>query len=186
MGPSNYRFTDVDGTVYDIDQRFGLRRVADTDGHTLTFSRHGVEHSSGSRIAFTRDSQGRITRITDPLGHPTRWTYNAHGRVLTQTDALDQVVTQDYDPADYRLLNVTNADDYSFQREYDDGNKLAALIDPLGQATRYAYDLNDRLIRQTDPLGAVTTYRYDANGRKLSETLTRTDETGTPVEQTQR
>jgi len=46
-----------------------LKNLRDLNGNSLTIAPDGVTSSAGNlKIAFTRDTQGRITKITDPLG----------------------------------------------------------------------------------------------------------------------
>jgi len=40
-------------------------------GNTLTVTAGGIASSNGLTVPFVRDGQGRITRITDPLGTNT-------------------------------------------------------------------------------------------------------------------
>ncbi|SIO13416.1 RHS repeat-associated core domain-containing protein [Singulisphaera sp. GP187] len=81
-------------------------------------------------------------------------TYDAAGRLTTETDPLGRVTTYQYDPAG-RLASVTAPDP-------DGAGPLTAPV------TRYAYDAEDRLTSLTDPLGRVTTSNYDPAGRLAS------------------
>src|SRR5262249_8828498 len=74
---ASYTLTTKDGIAYDIDAPTGkLRGVTDPNGNTLTFTDDGITSSSGVRVTFERDPQGRITSITDPLGQQVRYQYD--------------------------------------------------------------------------------------------------------------
>ena len=77
----------------------------------LTYTNDGRYHSSGKSVLFNRDSQGRITSITDPSSHvlnyvydvegnTTTYTYDTDGNKLTETDAESNVKTFTYDTND--------------------------------------------------------------------------------------
>lgn len=58
---------------------------------------------------------------------------------------------------------------------------MVSTTDGAGHTTLFAYDATGNLTRRTDPLGQVTTFTYDANGNRLTETTTRTNESGQQV-----
>ena len=45
-----------------------LQSIQDLHGNTLTVTATGITSSTGLSVPFVRDTQGRITQITDPLG----------------------------------------------------------------------------------------------------------------------
>ncbi len=45
------------------------------NGNTLTVTAAGITSSTGLSVPFVRDAQGRITKITDPLGKEYMYTY---------------------------------------------------------------------------------------------------------------
>src|SRR4029079_15816856 len=66
--PTRFQLTTADGTAYIIDANAGLQSVRELNNNPLTITPQGIIHSSGRSITFTRDSQGRIIRITEPSG----------------------------------------------------------------------------------------------------------------------
>ncbi|HEV8298910.1 MAG TPA: putative Ig domain-containing protein, partial [Acidimicrobiales bacterium] len=53
--PRHYKLTTVEGMVYELDQRFGITRIVEPNGNTLTYSPSGIEHSTGVAVVFHRD-----------------------------------------------------------------------------------------------------------------------------------
>ncbi|MDC8014006.1 putative Ig domain-containing protein [Tahibacter soli] len=76
---SQYRLTTPDGLQWSIDQHFGARQVRDPHGNTLTFTRDGVEHSSGMAVTFVRDTAGRITTMHLPDDTERTYGYDTNG-----------------------------------------------------------------------------------------------------------
>src|SRR5207245_5277648 len=81
--PTLFKLTTEDGTEFIIDQRGGVQKVTDLNGNTLTINSNGITHSSGKSVTFTRDSQGRITQITDPMGNSNIYTYDSNGDLIS-------------------------------------------------------------------------------------------------------
>jgi RHS repeat-associated protein len=188
---NRYLLTLQDGRVLTIDQRGGLESIADLNGNTLTIGRDGISHSSGKAVAFTRDGQGRISRITDPRGKTIAYGYDAAGDLVSVTDQQTQTTTFTYnrshglltinDPrgiqpirneydANGRLVAHVDADGNRVEYTHDIGGRQELVEDRLGHATAYTYDVHGNVLSQTDPLGNTTTYSYDTRGNQLSQT----------------
>jgi RHS repeat-associated protein len=155
---------------------------------TSTVSPRG--HAVGAKEAkFTttieRDAQGRPIKITDPLGHETKYTYNADGDLETKTDPEGNKTTHTYN-ADDQPTKTEEPNGTVTETEYDgagqvikqtDGNKHATeyvrnileqvseVIDPLGRKTVREYDEAGNLTSVTDAEKRTTTYRYDPDSR---------------------
>ncbi|HSZ13812.1 MAG TPA: RHS repeat-associated core domain-containing protein [Solirubrobacteraceae bacterium] len=147
-------------------------------------------HASGAEEAkfkttTERDAQGRPLKITDPLGHTTKYTYDADGNVETKTDGESNATTYTYD-ADNEPTKVKEPNGTVTETGYDgagqvtsqtDGNKHTTVyvrnvleqvteeIDPLGRKTLKEYDSTGNLTGATDAAKRKTTYRYNADNR---------------------
>ena len=67
--PTVYTYTDAAGRVYTMSSTGQLQTIKDLNGNILTFAANGITSSAGNVVVpFVRDSQGRITTITD-LNH---------------------------------------------------------------------------------------------------------------------
>jgi YD repeat-containing protein len=157
---------------------------------TSTVSPRG--HVSGAKESeFTttteRDAQGRPIKVTDPLGHETKYTYDGDGNVETVTDPEGHKTTYTYD-ADNERTKVEEPNKTITETEYDgagqikkqiDGNKHATeyvrnileqvteVIDPLGRKTLKEYDKAGNLVSVTDAAKRTTTYKYDPDNRLI-------------------
>ncbi|HEX6700013.1 MAG TPA: DNRLRE domain-containing protein [Gaiellaceae bacterium] len=95
--------------------------------------------------AYAYDSKGNLTRVTDPLGYATAFTYNLDGTVASQTDANNHTTTY-----------VSH-----------DANGLATEIrDAKSQTTRFGFDADGNQLWLQDPLHANDT---GANAREYRQ-----------------
>ncbi|MCP3912733.1 MAG: hypothetical protein GY713_17465, partial [Actinomycetia bacterium] len=74
--PTRFALTAKDGTVYILDTTDGLIEATDRNANTVTVDATGIHSSLGPEIVFGRDTEGRITTITDPTGGTIAYTYN--------------------------------------------------------------------------------------------------------------
>lgn len=142
--PDLYTFVTKEGVRYTIDEIQGLKKVTDTNGNTLDVTATGITSSTGVSIAFERDAQNRITKITEPapaVGAPgeLRYVYDANGNL---TQFLDQ---------------MGNATKYSYGYTQFP-NYLTKIEDPLNRAiARNVFDNQGRLIGLCDANGDPAT-----------------------------
>lgn len=88
------------------------------------------------------------TTITNPDGGITTQVFNTYGKLLSEKDSLNRVITNTYDIK----------------------NNLTARKDGLGNITQYDYDANGNQILVQDPLGNKTTTTYNAYSGPLTIT----------------
>ncbi|MDK2126956.1 DUF4214 domain-containing protein, partial [Parachitinimonas caeni] len=102
-------------------------------------------------------------------------TFDAFGRVLTQTDAYGRTTTTAYDDK-LRTVTVTTPEGIKTVSEKNRFGETFKLTDGEGNVSEYAYDRNGRLLSTKRPVSSEeyqeTTQRYDAAGR-LTETVLR-------------
>src|SRR5262249_15444702 len=96
------------------------------------------------------DALSRVTQTTDPLNHPTSFTYDEPGNLLSITDALGHRTTYTYDERTRRLKMVDGV-----------GNAGAA----NQHQTDWSWDRSSRLLTMKDAESRVTSYFYDSIGR---------------------
>jgi RHS repeat-associated protein len=145
----------------------------DDDGYrTSTVSPRGNEPGASQadyRTAFTTDDLGRVTSVTDPLGHVTQTHYDAVGNVDSTTDAAGKMTQISYDAND-EPTTVTRPDGHTTQTTYDAAGAVASQTDAAGKTVSFERDALGRLAQRTDPLDRHTTYAYDDLGRLTSST----------------
>ncbi len=150
----------------------------DAAGKTTTYA-----YNPAGQLLQVTDALGNVTQYQcDPLGYLTRvvnaydataaaYTYDAFGRVATQTDSDGYTLSFSYDALD-RLTQRTYPDGTSDRYTYKNLD-LVTFTDRLGNATSYAYDADRNLVSTTDALGNKTTRTYYENG--ALKTLTDAD-----------
>ncbi|NJK64853.1 MAG: RHS repeat protein [Synechococcaceae cyanobacterium SM2_3_1] len=183
-----YILRTKEGIEYEIDGQTGdINAITDPNGNQLTFTDNGLFSSTGKNITFGRDSQGRITTVTDPMGNVIRYDYDANGDLVKVTDQEENetnfiydetnrphYLTAIIDPLDRpiarteydekgRLIKLLNASDESVELIYDPENSLETINDGLGNSTTYVYDQRGNIIGQIDALNHQTFAEYDDN-----------------------
>ncbi len=188
---SRYRLTTRDGTVYRVHDQQGLLTVTSPGGDVITFDPDRIHSTTGVEVRLDRDPEGRITRVTDPLGGIISYHYDARGDLVRVVDQAGGEQLYGYD-ADHFLRDVIGPDGHRMRRtEYADGRKVRdidaldrvitydhdleanteVVTDRRGGTTTYTYDDAGRMLRRVDALGNEGTFTYDAAGNLLSETL---------------
>ncbi len=189
-----YTVTTKDGLAYSIDAVSGdLLTVQDANGNTLTFSETGVVSSSGPRVTFTRDPQGRIGAATDPLGRSVLYQYDARGDLVGVTDRESNVtrfvysttrphflervidplnrpaVRTEYD-AQGRLVRLLDGQNNAVQLIHDPANSVETVVDALNHRTTFEYDTRGNVVTEVNHLNGITRRTYDLDNNLLTET----------------
>lgn len=192
--PHEFQLVTYDGRVFDLTLERGITRVSDFAGNSLFFYPHQIAHTDGRAIHLDRDLNGRIVRVTDPMGHSVRYAYDSRGDLVGVTDltggytqflyeepAFDHYLTTIIDPrgnraaaidydSDGRLRATCDAESGCTLAEYDLVAQTQTIEDPTRIPTEYEYDDFGNVIRQTDALDHDKTFTYDAYGNVLTET----------------
>ena len=189
-----YKYTDAYGRVYTVGADGQIQSLKDLNNNTLTVSPTGISSTTGLNVPFIRDTQGRITKITDPLGNAYNYAYDASGNLSTLTlppspPTVLLPVTYTYD-ATHLLTSEKDARGNTGTTTYFPDGKLKTVTDGASQTTSYVYDIPANKTTVTNPDGGVmvtvadsygmpltvtdginrtTTYTYDASHNKLTE-----------------
>lgn len=190
---------DAEGreTAYSYDARrqqigFTTPLVADQGGsptrYTTTFSYDG----EGNRIRVTNNrnfstdylfnQNGLILQRQDPLGHITRFEYDANRNQVTVVagaqlpQILRQILRFEFDEEDQRI-SETDAEGFTTRSDYDAPGNRIATTDANGNKTEFEFDRNNRLVREIHPevFDSITgtnvrhtiQHRFDANGNEI-------------------
>ena len=116
-----------------------------------------------------RDAQGRPIKVTDPLGHETKYTYDGDGNVETVTDPEGHKTTYTYD-ADNERTKVEEPNKTITETEYDGAGQVKKQIDGNKHATEYVHNVLEQITEVIDPLGRKTLKEYDKAGNLVSVT----------------
>lgn len=169
---------DAQGRVIEKQQIAGT--TTDTTGYAYTAAGRlsGIVYPSGTMVAYTRDSDGRIQSlsVTPPNGTASTAvsgvTYQPFGPVSGYTLGNGQAVTRSYD-ANYRLTDLTSPA-FSLHVARDAMGDITAIGNAPGAnpATEtYSYDPLYRLTAITEAGGSVLqSVTYNPTGDRLSKT----------------
>lgn len=183
-----------------------LLNVLSPSGKSLQFSYDAsnritqVSDNAGRSVTYVYDGSGRLWKVTNPASGITEYTYDTSHRMLTIKDPKNiTYLTNTYD-ANGRVATQTQADNTTYQFAYtldgsgkvtqtdvtdprnivrrvtfnSDGYALtdtAAFGEPEAQTTTYTRQAGTNLIlRVTDALNRQTAYTYDAKGSVLTVT----------------
>ncbi|MDP4332459.1 RHS repeat-associated core domain-containing protein [Curtobacterium sp. A7_M15] len=148
--------------------------------------------NGSNSTTYTYDGNKQLSKITPPTGTTLgvkTYTYDAFGRVATETDGRGNTTTYGYDADDRQTsaafsdgtATVTNVYDGNgnqtsqasatgtITNSYDQRNRLVSTVNTAGGGTvSYGYDLAGNTAQVTDSTGTVS-HTYDA-----SEVLTAT------------
>ncbi|HEX6701714.1 MAG TPA: DUF6531 domain-containing protein [Gaiellaceae bacterium] len=148
-------------TTYFSDQNGNLAKQVEPRGNV-----QGANPDDYART-FTYDAAGRVVTETDPLGNVTSYSYDKVGNRTGVTDAASHTTSYEYD-AENRLTKVTAPDGGMTQYTYDGAGNLLTRVDAKNHTTTYTYDNANRQTSVTSPTGQQWTFAYDANGNQTS------------------
>ncbi len=168
--PNGYTYTDPYGRVYTISPTGALQSLKDLNGNTLTLASTGITSSTGLNIPFVRDTQGRITQITDAAGNIYRYAYDANGNLSTVTfPSIAQPTTYGYDPT-HLLTSEQDPRGNTGSTSYYPSGQVQSITDAAGQTTSYVYNVAANTTTVTNPDGGTVTTVTDAYGMPLTVT----------------
>ena len=163
-----------------------------------------ITNGVGDTVRLEYDKHGRIVQVRDALGHVTSTHWNSAGQLASVTDAAGsrwsltypELAPEELDIPAFVRRNLTSSDThrlYNTSRpmgqlpvsltdpyghvthfEYNNGNQLTAVTDPLGRTNRAVFDAWGNMVKTINALGAVTYYEYDG----LSQLIAVTDPLG--------
>ena len=126
--------------------------------------------AQGTRTrTFAYDTNGMLSKVTDPALDVTSYTRDGAGRVLGETLADGSAMSFTYD-ADGRLASMTPPTDNTHLFTHSPIGLLASYVAPSvpgvsSTTTAYTYDADGRLTLLARPDGATAAIGYDTAGR---------------------
>jgi len=149
-----------DSVAYNAD---GTVSVTESDGRVVSYTINHVnglpyiasrsDCACGTASDFTYDAAtGSMLSSSDKLGVSNSYTYDADGRILTNTEAVGTAVSR------------------TTTYIYDGAGHIASVTDGLSNSTSYTYDVNGRRLTSTDALGNISSNVWNANGTLASTT----------------
>lgn len=105
------------------------------------------------------------------LAYTLEWTYDSHGNVETEKNALGQVTFKRYDDNDNMISRVDRAKEFHTVYNYDYSNRLVCSWEnhnDVNLCTYFRYDYLGNKIGITDAFSNETNFTYDEFGRIIS------------------
>ena len=163
-----------------------------------------ITNGVGDTVRLEYDKHGRIVQVRDALGHVTSTHWNSAGQLASVTDAAGsrwsltypELAPEELDVPAFVRQNLTSSGTHRVRNtsrpmgqlpvsltdpyghvthfEYNNGNQLTAVTDPLGRTNRAVFDAWGNMVKTINALGAVTNYEYDG----LSQLIAVTDPLG--------
>jgi RHS repeat-associated protein len=152
-----------------------VTRVEDTAGRSLSFAYTGgkltsVKDPMNKTWSFTYSGAGDLIRATDPTGASVQYTYSIDHLIETAIDALGiTTVSNEYD-AHQRIVKQTDAAGQVTTFTYESASKRTTVRDPRGGERSVTYDETGQILTETEPAGGTTTMEYNSAGLQTSVT----------------
>ena len=174
-----------------------LVEIKDAVGHIVTLSyTDGLLTSAKATFlngwfSYSYDTNRRLKKITNPMGHTTLYGYTKDNRLeeitdangtktliaynnagmvsRMKTDVTDKSIRYDGDKTVFIDYTYPN-NQYSYYRWDDAGRVVEKVGLCCGTQSTLEYDTDDNVIRMIDANGHATNYTYDENGNMLSLT----------------
>ncbi len=118
---------------------------------------------NGNVTTLTYNTNGELSKVTDPLTKHTDFTYDSSHNRLTVLDKRGYTNTLTYDTSG-NALTVTNPYSKVWTYTYTAKNDVATVTDPLSHVTTSTYDTAGNLTKVTDALSNVTDYVVNGYG----------------------
>lgn len=148
-----------------------ITSVTDPAGKSITYS-YGPEgdlvsvtdrENNETKFGYSTDHKHNLIDIDDPRPgalKPIRNEYDTDGRILSHTDANDNVIVYNHNLAT-GVEEVTNRLNKATQYKYDNRGNVTEVKDALNNITTYTYDEYDNKTSETPPGGSASTYKYE-------------------------
>ncbi len=112
---------------------------------------------------FTNDLAGRLISHTDPLLRTTRFGYDAVGRKTKTTNAINAVVSQQWN-ARGNLVTLTDGAMHTTRRSFDGAGNQLFLTNRNGKLWSFQFDGANRLTSTKTPLNRETSEGWNDRG----------------------
>ena len=166
--------------------------LSDGEVITTTWTYDGTQKSSEAIVSsnqpnsvfrtewlYNHDGEGQPTtlqeqrrQVVDGEFQITRYSYNAHGSLLTTQLPDGHIIEREYGAA-YNGLYLTKISHHGYgvqlqtEYEYDSQGNIAQTSNANGHTEQLQYDQSNRLIKTTNQLGHVSRYQYDTRGNLI-------------------
>ena len=163
---------------YAYDLLGNIAEVNDPNGDITQYSYNElgqtiqVQDRDGKITKYSYDNRGNQSKVekqTDDVSNPwqvTEFTYNTQNKLILIEGPLGNLIEVGYNKNDDPNI-VTDAEDNSTIKEYNERGLVSKIIDANDGETEYSYGLNGNLETITDAKDQVTEYDYDKFNRLI-------------------
>ncbi|ALH95481.1 PAAR-like domain-containing protein [Acinetobacter equi] len=167
-----YHYNDKQQLIEKKDADGGITQYQ-YSGSELTKIQSLIRYDETSKLPVWREiclnwKNGRLTQVTDPLGHSETTAYDFAGQPLSISNALGQQTQIKYSPVGM-AYQVTDAQGGHKRMLWDMYGNLKNYQDCSGKQTHYAYDAYGRVIEVKDAMGQITHLKYHAHQQQPCE-----------------
>jgi RHS repeat-associated protein len=121
--------------------------------------------ADGTEVAYTYDSNNRLTEISYPGGVTESYSYDGNGNMTGYTDKRGNTTTYTYNTTTGLPLTITDPEGGKITYTYDSNGRTTSVTVLDAGTTSYAYDDVGRVTEVTDANGNVTIYEYTDGGK---------------------
>jgi RHS repeat-associated protein len=122
--------------------------------------------SGGTSITYDYDDAGRRVEMVDTTG-TTSATYDAAGRLTTETDGNGNEVEYSYDALG-RVVELTYPSTQSVAYSYNSAGEMLSLTDWDARTVSFTWTLDGEIATRVDPNGVTATRGYSQRGELTS------------------
>ncbi|MES1207220.1 MAG: RHS repeat-associated core domain-containing protein, partial [Pseudomonadota bacterium] len=110
------------------------------------------------------DKMGKVTYVTNSLGHTTTYKMNAVGCVVKVTDALGGATAYEYDERSLQKVKETDPVGGETTWEYDARGNCVKTVGPDGATVHLAFNADGQPVRAIDSMKGEWQWGYDERG----------------------
>ncbi|MFJ4453914.1 cadherin-like domain-containing protein [Pseudomonas sp. NPDC089392] len=187
-----YLLRQQDGTQTAFNPDGSFNSITDSNGNQLLATYNSgllsqVVASNGDSLSFTYNAAGRLTSMTDQVGHAVTYAYDASNTLLTDVTTANGTTHYDYvttpGVAFGMVSTITQPDGLVQHFSYDDQGRLnhystgsveysyaydstngVTITDASGAVTHLLLNERGQVAQIEDAQGHVSQLRYDADG----------------------
>lgn len=124
----------------------------------------------GYNVNYTYDEDNNIIQLIDANGQSWKFTYDARGNRLSESDPLGNTIRLAYEERYNLVTSITDKNGNATRFTYDEKGNLTQSDEPLGVTQRYGYNEFGNPISHTDGNGNTVLYGYDVHGNLVTVT----------------
>jgi|GEM_PF-1196244 len=166
-------YDDVVNKVIETDEEGDLKETFyDNIGNVEKEVTYPVKNNTTIKniLQYQYNGLNKVSKIIDPKSKTTVFTYDDLGRLVSVTNAKQEVTKYKYDNTD-NLIEIVDGNTRSTKYKYDQLGRLITTEKPDGSKEYCKYDAVGNLSWKKDRKGQEFAYRYDERNRLFEVTV---------------